>query len=601
MTEGTMTLPRWDLESVFTSIESEEFGTEFEAICAGIDELVALFDARGVRRRDQEDVDAAFACAFDEVTGAFNALQERLCTLDTYLGCLVTTNAADDAAQARSSELEARCVALDQLGTRYVAWVGTSDVDALLGISEVARAHSYPLHRAREVARYQMSEPEENLVAELRPSSMSGWARLHSDLTALLSVSVPSPDGSVRELPMSAARSLGSDRERAARRLAYEAEIEAWRRNALPLAAAINGIKGMQRTLRARRGYADDVEPTLLRNGTDAETLKAMQRACAESFADFRRYMAAKARMLGVERLAWYDLGAPVGAEGKRWTWPEAEEFVRRNFRAYSTRMADFADRAFGERWIDAEPRIGKVGGAYCAGIRPGESRILMNFDGSFTSVSTLAHELGHAYHNLNLAGRAPMQRSTPSTLAETASIFCETLAFEAAAREADRRERAALLDTVLARDLQVVVDIHSRFLFEKGVFERRAARDLAVSELTELMLTSQRATYGDSIEPLHPFMWAVKGHYYGPTFYNYPYTFGLLFGIGLYARYRDDPIAFRARYDALLSSTGLADAHTLAAGMGIELRDIAFWRASLDVIRGEIRQFEELARGATP
>jgi oligoendopeptidase F len=221
---------------------------------------------------------------------------------------------------------------------------------------------------------------------------------------------------------------------------------------------------------------------------------------------------------------------------------------------------------------------------------------VLMNFDGSFTSVSTLAHELGHAYHNLNLANRTPMQRRTPSTLAETASIFCETLAFEAALKHADPAQRLTLLNTSLERDLMVVVDIHSRFLFEKGVFEKRGQRDLTVAEFCALMTDAQRQTYGDELEPLHPYMWAVKGHYYGPTFYNYPYTFGLLFGLGLYARYTADPEAFRGRYDDLLSSTGLADARTLGKRFGLEVEKVEFWRSSLDVIRHSIDEFEALA-----
>src|SRR5438093_4814913 len=132
------------------------------------------------------------------------------------------------------------------------------------------------------------------------------------------------------------------------------------------------------------------------------------------------------------------------------------EQFVR-----YSERIAGFAERAFRERWIDAEPRTGKQGGGFCMGVRPGESRILMNYDGSFNSVSTLAHELGHAYHNLNLETRTPLQSDTPSTLAETASIFCDTLSFEAALRQASGPERLALLEASLQRDLLVVVDIH--------------------------------------------------------------------------------------------------------------------------------------------
>ena len=595
MAAETMTPPRWDMTTLFPSLESTQFTEEFDAVVKEIAELGALFDRVNVRRRPDSGIDQDFVRDYEDVTNRVNTLRDRLRTVDSYIGCFVTTDARDETAKARESQLDSRSVLLDQLMTRYVAWVGSSDIEALLGASNVARDHEFQVRRAATLEKHQMSEAEENLAAALRPMGLASWARLHGNISALLTAAV-NVRGEEKILPMSAIRSLSTDPDRDVRQAAFEAELKAWETVAVPLAAALNGIKGFQRTMRERRHYTDDVAPTLNSNSIDAETLTAMQQACVESFPDFRRYMAAKARALGLERLAWFDLTAPVGKIEAAWSWPAAEKFVRDNFARYSDRLADFATRSFQERWIDAEPRVGKEGGAYCTGVRPGESRIMMNYDGSFTSVSTLAHELGHAYHNLNLRDRTPLQRGTPSTLAETASIFCETLAFDAAIAEAEPVERMALLDTTLERDLMVVVDIHSRFLFEKAVFEQREARDLAVSEFSQIMLETQRQTYGDDLAPLHPYMWAVKGHYYGPTFYNYPYTFGLLFGLGLYARYQREPGAFREQYDRFLSSTGLADARTLARRFDVDTTSPAFWRSSLDIIREKIADFERLA-----
>lgn len=590
-------LPRWDLSTIFPSLTSPEFLTAFEALGRDIEALVPLFDELEVRRVEGLRVTPELADRFDQLTNRLNELYLELRKVRSYLGCLVTTDATDDAAQARQSELRVAFVTLDKLWTRYTAWVGSMDLSGLLAASETARAHEWMLLQAQEAARRQMPELVEALASDLSPVGLSGWVRLHSDVSALLEVSL-TLGGAEQRLPMSSVRALANDPDREIRRAAYEAELRTWETVSIPLAAALNGVKGFQGTLNRRRGYADDVEPTLRQNSIDAGTLEAMQAACEESFPDFRRYMQAKARRLGVSRLAWYDVSAPVGGESRSFSWPEAEDYIREQFGAYSTRMAEFADRTFTERWIDAEPRPGKEGGAYCTGVRPGESRVLMNFDGSLNSVSTLAHELGHAYHNLNLGRRLPLQSRTPSTLAETASIFCETLVFDAVLKHAVGEERLGLLEVSLQRDLLVVVDIHSRFLFEKGVFERRPARELAAREFSELMLDCQRQTYGDGLDPelLHPYMWAVKGHYYGPTFYNYPYTFGLLFGLGLYARYREEPSGFHQRYDDLLSSTGLADAATLGARFGIDTRSIEFWRSSLDVIRANISEFETLA-----
>jgi oligoendopeptidase F len=222
---------------------------------------------------------------------------------------------------------------------------------------------------------------------------------------------------------------------------------------------------------------------------------------------------------------------------------------------------------------------------------------VLLNFDGSFGGVQTLAHELGHAYHGTNLAQATPLQRQTPMALAETASIFCETIMVNAGLAAAEPAQRLALLDTDLQGATQVVVDIRSRYLFESELCRRRAARTLAVGELNELMLDSQERAYGDGLDPdhRHPYMWAVKGHYYTP-FYNWPYTFGLLFGIGLHHRFEEDPERFRAGYDELLASTGLALAGDLAGRFGIDIRSAAFWASSLDVLRGRIDEFVRLA-----
>jgi oligoendopeptidase F len=586
-------LPHWDMTTVFPSLESAEFSEAFQTGIQAIGDLASLFDRYEVRRRSVSTVDAEFVQAYEAVTAQLSALQEQVRVLGAYIGSFTSTDARNDLARSRESQLNTQSVQLNKLYTRYAAWVGTTDAEALLAASAVAALHRYTVERAGYQAQHQMSEVEEGLVAEMGPSGISGWAKLHGNLTALLTVTVQ-VNGEERVLPMSSVRSLANDPDRAVRKAAFEAEIAAWEANAVPLAAALNGVKGVQQVLRKRRGYADDVEPTLFANGIDQATLDAMQAACTESLPDFRRYLVAKARALKLDTLAWYDLNASLGASTHRWQWDEACDFIRTHFAGYSDRLRDFADKTIRDGWIDAEPRVGKRGGAFCMGVRPGESRVMLNYDGSFMSVSTFAHELGHAYHNFNLAERTPMQRSTPSTLAETASIFCETLAFDAALEKASKDERIALLDTVLDRNLAVVVDIHSRFLFEKSVFAKRAERDLTVAEFNDLMLDAQRQTYGDIVNPLHSYMWAVKGHY-TMLFYNYPYTFGLLFGLGLYARYKIDPDKFRADYDEFLSMTGMADAVTLGARFGIDIQSIDFWRSSLDVIRRQIEDFEKM------
>jgi pepF/M3 family oligoendopeptidase len=584
---------------IYSSLDAPEFARDFAAVVGEIDALVTLFDTHQINKRERAPLDEAAIAAFESVVAALNSVFERTHTLRAYIYSFVATNSRDTQAQARLSEFQQAMVRLSQLSIRFTAWIGSLDVDALLECSAVAREYAFLLREAQRQAEQLMTPAEEALAAELNVTGGSAWNRLYNNLTSQLLVPI-AIDGQPPELPISALRNLAYEPDRETRRRAYEAELAAWQRTALPLAAALNSIKGEVNTLSRRRGWAEPLDAALMDNRIDRPTLDVMMDAARDSFPDFRRYLRAKARMLGLERLAWYDLFAPVGASTRGWEFAEASAFIVEQFGSYSQRMSDFAARAFRENWIDAEPRPGKRDGAFCMPLRRDESRILSNYQPGFKSVLTLAHELGHGYHNLNLARHPDLNRDTPSTLAETASIFCETIVRHAVMRHAGPQEQIEILEGALMSACQVVVDITSRFLFESRVFDGRSRRDLSIDELCAIMEQSQRETYGDGLDQnvLHPYMWAAKGHYYntGNSFYNFPYMFGLLFGTGLYAIYQQDPAAFQVGYDDLLASTGMADAATLAARMQIDIRSPAFWRASFDTISADIARFEALA-----
>ena len=587
--------PHWRTDDLYPGLDSPQYAQAMAGLSGQVAELGALFDRLDIRKDGRQDGAAA---AFDEATTALNSLYAELIPVRAYAQAFVTTDSRNDLAQARASELSTLTRPLGNLGTRYEAWLGGLDTEALKAASELARSHSYTLERARHAARHQMSPAEEALASELSSSGNEAWNKLHGNVCSLLSAEVNGPNSTRQTLPVTAIRNLASDDSAAVRAEAYQAELKLWQTAEIPLAAALNGVKGRVNVLNARRGYGDAAEPTLMGNSIDRQTLEAMQRAVVASFPDFQRYFAAKARLLGHEngKLPWSDLFAPVGEAGREWTYAEAKVFVEQSFRDYSDKLADFAKKAFDEDWLDVPARAGKRGGAFCMGWKGGESRILLNHAPSLDSTSTLAHELGHGYHNLCLKDRTPLQKQTPMTLAETASIFCETIVQQSALATATGAERLYVLETTLMGQAQVVVDIHSRFLFESAVFGARQKRDLSPTELCGLMEQAQQDTYGEALSSLHPYMWAVKPHYYGSSFYNYPYTFGLLFGLGLYARYRTDPDSFRAQYDELLSRTGMGDAATLAQDFGIDTRDEAFWVSSLDVIRESIAEYEGLA-----
>ena len=595
----TNQLPRWDLTVLFPGLDSPEFAEGFERLLSGIDALARLFDEIGITAAAPRRTENAPVADFERVLNALNDVSQQLESMGSYLYGSISTDSRNELAQARFSQFQERAVALDKLQTRFTAWVGTLPIEDLIGRSTVAAEHEFPLRQLHVAARHLMSEEAEALAAELNPSSGAAWAKLHDNLTSQVTAKVELESGE-QTLPMSAIRNLAMEPDRDLRHRAWQAELGAWEAHALPIAAALNGVKGQVLTLGARRNWADPLDESLFWSAIDREILDVMVAEARAAFPDFRRYLRLKARLLGVSDLAWYDLFAPVGDAGRSWTWAEATAFIEDQFGAYSDRLRGLARRAFAEHWVDAGPRPGKVGGAYCMWLLGDESRILANYSPGYDGVTTLAHELGHAYHNLNESGLTPLQRRTPMILAETASTFCETLVKEAALVDAEPGERIYILEQSAQGACQVVVDILSRFDFEQALFAGRRERELSIGELNHLMLEAQEGTYGGVLarEERHPYMWAVKGHYYSPelSYYNYPYLFGLLFGLGLYAIYREQPESFPDRYDALLASTGRASAADLAARFDIDLRDSGFWRSSLAVIRDDIDRLEALA-----
>jgi oligoendopeptidase F len=600
-TVETNELPRWDLSALFPSLDSPEFAEGFDRLLSGIDQLTHLFEEVEITATSSTRSGTAPVADFERVLNALNDVSQQLESMGSYLYGCISTDSRNELAQARFSQLQERAVALDKLQTRFTAWVGTLPIEELAERSTLAAEHEFPLRQLHVAARHLMSEEAEALAAELSPSSGAAWAKLHDNLTSQITAKVEL-DGREQTLPMSAIRNLAMEPDRDLRHRAWQAELGAWEAHALPVAAALNGVKGQVLTLAARRNWADPLDESLFWSAIDREVLDVMVEEARAALPEFRRYLRLKAKLLGITDLGWYDLLAPVGGAGRAWTWPEATAFIQAQFGAYSDRLKGLARRAFVDNWIDAGPRPGKVGGAYCMWLFGDESRILANYSPGYDGVTTLAHELGHAYHNLNEAGLTPLQRRTPMILAETASTFCETLVKEAALVDAEPGERIYILEQAAQGACQVVVDILSRFDFEQALFAGRRERELSIGELNRLMLAAQEAAYGDALskDERHPYMWAVKGHYYSPelSYYNYPYLFGLLFGLGLYAIYRREPAAFPDRYDALLASTGRASAADLAARFDIDLRDRGFWRSSLAVIRDDIDRLEELAAG---
>ena len=593
-------LPRWSLADVHDSTDARSFTDALERSAAEVDRLVALFDELGIRSiepRPPTDVDG------DAATRALvemNRVSADVAVLRAYAYCVVAANSRDTPAQSALGETRRIDAVLRPLSARLADWMAALGVDALADLSVDVDEHRGPLTRLAARAEHQMSEAEEHLAAELGVTGSSAWGRLHNDVTSQLTTRVELPTGD-EVLPMPAVRGLATDADPATRRAAYDAELRAWPTIEVPISAAMNAIKGEANALNRRRRWSSPLDASLFANSVSRPTFDAMQSAVVAALPDLRRWMRTKAALHGhdpADGLPWWDLVAPLPSIDGEVSWDDGIEVVRSAFSGYSDRLGGLVDRALDERWIDAEPRDGKAGGAFCASFVDDRSLVLLNWSGSADSTQTTAHELGHAYHNTTLAGRTALQRQLPMALAETASIFCETLVVEAGLARMSGPQRLAQLDVDLVGSNQVIVDIHSRFLFETEVFARRQRRTLSAAELCEMMTNAQATAYGDGLDQRtsHPYMWLLKPHYYGSHFYNWPYTYGLLFGLGLFARYQTDPDRFRDGYDDLLSRAGMDTAEQLGQSFGLDVTDEAFWTASLDVIRARIDDYVALA-----
>lgn len=605
--DASAELPRWSVADVHENFESRSFLDAMERAGADVDRLVALFDEHGIRAVEPRSADASDGAATDAAIREFNRVSADLEILDAYIYASVSTNSRDEQAQATMSELEPVAARLRPLLARLADWISSFELDELAGVSTEAHDHLGPLQRLRDRSVHQMPEAEEHLYAELATTGSGAWGRLQEEVTSQLSAEVALPDGAER-LPMPAVRGLATDADPAVRRAAYDAELEAWPTVEVPVAAAMNAIKGEANAVNRRRHWDSPLDASLFANSVSRATFDAMQDAVTESLPDFRRWMRSKAQLHGhADALPWWDLVAPAPVASGKLEWDEGIDVVRSAFTEFSGTLGGLVDRAIDEAWIDAAPRDGKTGGAFCMPFVGDRSLVLLNWSGSAESAQTTAHELGHAYHNTTLAHRTALQKRLPMALAETASIFCETLVVEAglARLEGDehRAERLALLDVDLQGTNQVVVDIRSRFTFETEVFARRQRRTLSASEMCTMMTEAQADAYGTGLDQstAHPYMWLLKPHYYGAHFYNWPYTYGLLFGLGLFAAYRDDPERFRAGYDDLLSRAGMDTAEELGAAFGFDVTDQAFWTASLDVVRRRIDDYAELAEHFGP
>jgi len=480
---------------------------------------------------------------------------------------------------------------------KYVASI--EDLDGVISKSELLSEYRYMLQETKADAVHLLADDVEAMIAKMNLSGGSAWGKLYDYLTSTLKVEY---NGTIINLP--AVRNLAYSNDAAVRKAAYDAELASYDKIADSIAFALNNIKSQVTMLSEARGYKSPLDMTLEQNRMKRETLEAMFTAMNEYFPKFWEYLKAKAHYLGYEgSLPWYDMYAPVGSLDKEYSLEEARNLLVDSFAAFSQDLSDMIAAAFDNSWIDFYPHEGKVGGAFCANVGClKESRILTNYNGTFDAIITLAHELGHAYHNHHTFSHRPLNQDYSMPVAETASTFNETvITLNALKNTTDKGEKLALIENMLMGTTQIICDIYSRFLFEDGVFNACSDQFLMSEDLKTMMLDAQKKAYGDGLDHnfLHPYMWSCKSHYYsaGLSYYNFPYAFGGLFSMGLYSIYQKEGASFVPKYQALLHATPVMSVEDVAKLADIDLTKPDFWRQSLQSFAELIDEFVELTK----
>ena len=580
---------RWDLTPLYESLDAPEFASDLEGMEAAVKALEAF--TKTLPRQDH-------AQALLEALGLEERLEELVYKLAGYASLVQAADTRNSRAMSAMGRIDGLYAAAAAPMAAVKEWIGSlEDLDAPTAQDEKLRDYAYLLKRIRKDKVHQLPGIGEEVAAKL--SRSDAWADMHQHLTSTVAVSYR---GETTNL--SAVRNLAYSADAAVRKDAYEAELACYDAIKDPVAFALNSLKLKTITMAQLRGYESPMDMVLQDCDMRPETLDAMFGAMDEYLPRFWQYLRAKGKLLGHESgLPWYDLFAPVGQSGRTFTTRQARDYLVEVFSRFDEAEAGMIARAFDNAWIDFFPRDGKAGGAFCAGVEwLGESRILTNFDGQMGDVVTLAHELGHAFHNENIRTHRPLNRSYSMPVAETASTFNECVVMAAAIGDAaDDAEKMALIESQLSDATQVICDIYSRFRFEREVFQRREQEFLNSDTLCDIMLRAQKASYGDGLDEtvLHPYMWVCKSHYYGSTYYNFPYAFGALFARGLYAQYEKEGAAFVPKYKQLLYTTTVASAEDTAKVAGIDLTDKNFWRGALDIIAKQIDTFCALVEKA--
>lgn len=582
--------PVWELDSIFPGgSASAELEAWLNRLAKDTGDLQKIATGPGNTEQWRQLIDAV------------QDIAARLRQAAAFVFCLNAQDVNDDRARllnGRLQQLEASLNSMMAVLDEKMLEVNDADWRRLLETPELAPV-AFSLDERRTNACEKMAAEQETLANDLAVDGYHGWSNQYNLIAGRITIPWMR-EGRKLALSVGQAFNIFADPDPAARVAMAEKWEQAWSREAELCASVLNHLSGFRLNLYRHRGWDDILKEPLANNRMSAETLQVMWDAVEKNKDIFVNYLERKKKLLGLEKLSWFDLDAPLGEVSRKYTFSQACRFVVENLATVIPKMADFCDGAFQKRWVEAEDRPGKRAGAFCSGFPVSrESRVFMTFAGSPRNILTLAHEMGHAYHHHVLFDLPFLAQRYPMNVAETASTFAEMAVADAAVEKAaTREEKIALLDGKVRSSVSFFMDIHARFLFETAFYERRRRGPVGVDELNRLMIEAQQKAYRNSLDNYHAHLWCSKLHFYltRVPFYNFPYTFGYLFSTGIYALARETGTGFEERYINLLRDTGRMRVEDLAARhLGVDLTGPAFWQQAVDMAAAEAGEFLRL------
>jgi oligoendopeptidase F len=582
----------WDLDILFPG------GSESPKLAAFLDDL----EGRIASFRKQVDATSAprTTAELSGWMGLLDTLQEigkRVRHSAAFVGCLNAQDMKDQKAKLLGGRIKQIGAAFGSASTILDAQILAipEDVFAALIRTEQGQPLAFNLSERRRRAKEKMGAEKESLAGDLSVDGYHAWGELYNTVVGRINIPF---DG--KQLSVGQAFNQMASGDRAVRSEVFSQWEKAWGEQAELIGAALNHLGGYRINLYKHRGWDSILGEPLDNNRMTTETLNAMWGTVEKNKGHLIKYMERKAKLLGLPGLAWYDVDAPLTAATTKVTYDEAADFIVEQFHKFSPRMAEFAKEAFAKSWIEAEDRPGKRPGGFCTSFPLAkESRVFMTFGGTIGNVSTLAHELGHAYHQSVMNDLPQMAQGYAMNVAETASTFAEMIVADAALKQAPtKEERLALLADKIERAIAFFMNIHARFIFETSYYDLRKKGLVSVEKLNDLMVSAQKQAFHDTLTEYHPLFWAAKLHFYstGQPFYNYPYTFGYLFSSGVYAKALAEGPSFQDKYVALLRDTGRMMVEDLAARhLGVDLTKPDFWQSACDLVNADIAEFLQM------